>query len=328
MNKLIGSSVLALLLCSRAFGWSAEGHRTVAEIAYPLLNATAKAQVDVLIAQDPNHGTFADAATWPDDIKSSSGIGATPEAKAFNEAHPDNKQWHYVNFPVGATGYSTTSSFSTSTDIVHVFQGCIDTLEGKPFLTNFSKLDALRYLIHLAGDVHQPLHTITGYYRITNGNATLLKVTNSVPSGSVSDEGGNALKFPQLHDPVSGAATNELHALFDRELVADIDQTMVSETLAAKLLTGVKITSFPTTGAYRNWITTWAGDSMKLANTAYAGLKFGKAKMNNEHPDELYSIATTLPANYLAQETPVVSLQLQKGGVHLAQVLNSIQWGN
>jgi hypothetical protein len=86
----------------------------------------------------------------------------TDEAKAFNQAHGDNKKWHYVNFPVGSKKYSLASRFAYPHDVVHLINGCVTVLEGGEF-ENLTPKDALRFLIHLVGDVHQPLHTVAGY---------------------------------------------------------------------------------------------------------------------------------------------------------------------
>jgi hypothetical protein len=330
MKNLSCSIVIFLLAAIRAFAWSAEGHRTVAEIAYPLLTPATKAKVDLLLQQDSNHGTIADAATWPDDIKPFEGhLTHTPEAQQFNQAHPDNKHWHYVNFPVGAPSYDSASPFATPDDIVHIIQGCIDVLEGKPF-QGLSKLDALRYIIHLTGDIHQPLHTITGYFNVaSDGSATLVSAKTAVPATATNDQGGNLLHFTGLHHQVKGAAATELHALFDKELVANLTGDMVSENLAPKLLVGVTVNSFKTPGtAYRSWAVAWASASMQLATSAYGRLSFGDATLDSAHGDTVKNIEVSIPADFVSTEQAVVSAQLQKGGVHLAQLLNAIHWAN
>jgi hypothetical protein len=324
--RLLVATVSSAILTSRLGAWSAPGHQVVGEIGYALLTPAAKAHVDAILSQDINNGGIVGAATWPDDIKPLIGkLSTTPEGRAFNKAHSDNKKWHYVNFPVGSTIYALNSTYATSNDLVHTYQGCIDVLEGKSF-NGLSSLDALRYLVHLTGDVHQPLHTIDGFYDIANDDSVkLLKAGDDIPAGTTDDQGGNLLHFTGVHHLVKAASTTELHALFDNELVADIALSKDPAVISQKLLAGLSADSFPEKdGAYRDWVITWAGDSMVLANAAYDKLTFGDAAMGSG--DTLKDIEVTLSSDFIPTEEAVVSLQLQKGGVHLAQLLNAIQW--
>jgi hypothetical protein len=322
--RLLVAGASCIAATANLGAWSAPGHQTVGLIGYALLSPTAKTHVDAILA--PSGGDIAAAATWPDDIKPLIGkLSTTPEGRAFNKAHADNKKWHYVNFPVGSTAYALSSPYATDNDLIHTVQGCIDVLEGRSY-NNLSSLDALRYLVHLVGDVHQPLHTIDGFYDVASDDSvTLLMAGDTIPADAPDDQGGNLLHFTGVHHLVKSASTTELHALFDNELVADIALTKDSAQISQKLLEGLTVTSYPKgDSAYRDWVIGWAGDSMKLASDAYAMLTYGDATPGAG--DSIKDIEITLSKDFVTTETAVVSNQLKKGGVHLAQLLNAIRW--
>ncbi len=54
--------------------------------------------------------------------------------------------------------------FTRANDIVQMIQQCIDILEAETESPHFTRLQALRWLLHLVEDLHQPLHVASGYY--------------------------------------------------------------------------------------------------------------------------------------------------------------------
>jgi hypothetical protein len=76
---------------------------------------------------------------------------------AFNARFPENASWHFVNLPVGFTNYTFDGPFSSPNDIVHALQMAIDVREGKS--SQFTKVQALGIIVHLVGDIYQPLHS-------------------------------------------------------------------------------------------------------------------------------------------------------------------------
>jgi hypothetical protein len=314
MKKIILCLFVFIAAVRPAFPWGGEGHRTVAAIAVPLLNDKARAAVTAILGSE----SLVEASVWPDEIKPPSGVlHAAPDAVAFNHHHPDNKKWHFVNFPVGSKSYSATSTFAYPHDIVHTINGCITVLEGGEY-ENLTAQEALRYLVHLVGDVHQPLHVIAGFYDLSDpAHPTLEKPAASIDQ-SMGDSGGNDLVYDK---------SSELHACWDTDLVNDVFPTSDPQVLATQIMTGVASSKFKTAGKYQNWAAKWAGDSMKLAILAYDDVEFGQATVN-PHGD-LHAIAVQLKpstAAYRAKFAPVVKEQLQKAGLHLAQLLNSLEW--
>jgi len=118
--------------------WGKTGHRTIAEIANEYLSDKAKAKINLIL----NGQTLALVSTYADEIKS-------------DENYDEFKVWHYANAPLGIT-YSASSK-NEDGDIVVGIQYCIDVLED-PASDDEDKTFYLKMLIHLMGDMHQPLH--------------------------------------------------------------------------------------------------------------------------------------------------------------------------
>jgi len=201
--------------------------------------------------------------------------------------------------------------------VVNMINGCVTVLEGGEF-EGLTQKEALRFLVHLIGDVHQPLHTVAGYYDVSDPQHPKL-ITNftAITSDTPSDGGGNALDY----------GPGELHACWDKVLVSDIFATNDPVALAANIMVGVSADSYRTAGKPASWAAKWASDSMKQAIGAYADVEFGMATFD-QHGD-LTKIDVTLKpstATYRAKNAQVVKEQLRKGGIHLAQLLNAIQW--
>lgn len=118
--------------------WGATGHRTIGDIAQKHLTNKTKRKIEKIL-----HGqSLALVSTFGDDIKSD---------KKYDQFRP----WHYVNYPFG-TSYKDSQK-SSNGDVVIGIEKCIAILKDK----NSSDEDQVFYLkllVHLVGDLHQPLH--------------------------------------------------------------------------------------------------------------------------------------------------------------------------
>jgi len=119
--------------------WYAEGHRLIARIAESRLTPhTAQVVRSILAGQ-----SMAAASTWADDIKNQ---------------RPQTKPVHFVNIPLEATSYDPTASqCGTGHCIIAELQRDRQVLTDSGS-TDVERAEALRFLIHLIGDLHQPLH--------------------------------------------------------------------------------------------------------------------------------------------------------------------------
>ena len=316
-----GALIVALPCHALAFG--AEGHRAIARAAESLLDAKGRAGVQKILGST----NLADIATWPDDLKQAArGSGPlvkNPEAIKFNHDFPKNGSWHFVNLPLGMQSYTDNGPFSDVNDIVHAINGCIRILEGKT-TPNFSKLQALRFLVHLVGDIHQPLHVGTGYFQFdANDHPTLIKNPDAA-LGKPDDVGGNDLFF---------SSSKELHAFWDTGLVEQLAGNNF-EQLAAFLSAKMNpawMNSHPgdwnTPGDDHSWSEQWATDSVHAANEVYSGITFGNVTFDTHHNLRRIDImfAPSLQA-YTSSHVDRETVQMVEASAHLAQLLNRLQW--
>ncbi len=160
--------------------WSGVGHRIVCQMAVERLSPAARAEVDRLISLDPAYESFADACVWADDIRSR--MRDEPELRRFAVYTPS----HYVNTPRGAIGVDAASCTERREGraprpcVVDAIAEFADSLRLSS--ADERRLEALKFLGHFVGDIHQPLHS--GYGDDRGGNDT---------SVSIMGEGGHNL---------------------------------------------------------------------------------------------------------------------------------------
>jgi len=201
--RLITVLVVGLLLAagaSRAEAWGCEGHAAVAILAERLLDARtagavraalAAAPVDAALERycDPVPGSpIADASTWADD---------------FRAVEPSTAGWHFINVPRIAGDVRDDRQYCPAGNCI------LDAIVTQFHLLTASsstartKADALRFLIHFVGDLHQPLHAVTNGDR--GGNCVPVTYRNRRPR----------------EDDRQGFSPN-LHSLWDAGLIGGL----------------------------------------------------------------------------------------------------------
>ncbi len=136
----------AMPIASFAFG--STGHQVIATLAEKQLTAKAHAQVQALLAQEPG-STLASISTWADEHK-----------------NPTTARWHFLNFPRDSCTYDKARDCPDGNCVVGAIDRQLDVLRSNA--SDDSKLQALKYLVHFVGDLHQPLHL--GYLDDKGGN--------------------------------------------------------------------------------------------------------------------------------------------------------------
>lgn len=131
-----------LLLPNNSFGWGPTGHRVIGEIAQNHLTKKAEHAVDRIL----QGGSMVFAATWMDEIRSD---------PAYDHTH----DWHWVTIPDSLT-YSTAQK-NPHGDVVEAIGRMIAVVKSDT-ATPEQKRIGLCFLIHLVGDLHQPLHVGRG----------------------------------------------------------------------------------------------------------------------------------------------------------------------
>ena len=151
--SLLAAIVLLLASLVDAIAWGYTGHRVIAEIAEQFLEPETARQVRDLLAIE-NVTTLADVSTWADQIR---------------VQRPETAPWHYVNIPVHAPegdpdGYDAARDCPNGACVVAKIGQFARVLADRK-VPERQRLEALKYLVHFIGDVHQPLHASNNHDR-------------------------------------------------------------------------------------------------------------------------------------------------------------------
>jgi hypothetical protein len=169
--------------------WGAVGHRVVARIAWALMTPAARSQATSLL--EGGQDAFVAAGTWADEVRSN---------------RPETYNWHFVDIPVGQPRYDATRDCPPTEKgdcvIAEIARARVELVESSRSVP--LKGEALKFLIHFVGDLHQPLHAVDNH-----------------------DRGGNDVKVAALRGE-EGRATN-LHSAWDTGLI-----NLSTETEAAR----------------------------------------------------------------------------------------------
>jgi S1/P1 nuclease len=285
--------------------WNNHGHLLVAAAAYQRLTPTVRARVDALVklnpffkqwttkipagmsASDRSAALFAIAATWPDQIKSAKGYvddGDQPSGAnaAQNVGYSDKLQhryWHFANQPF-SVDHTTLPPTPTPNGIERIT--LFRTTLASSAADRLKSYD-LVWLLHLVGDMHQPLHAST-------------RVSAAQPRG---DRGGNLVAL------CAKPCTDELHAFWDG--VLGTDEVLASVLAAAKALPS------PAPAAANDLDPThWAANSLTLAESNVYVLPIGSGA----------GPFTITPSYTMAAKT-LATNQIALAGARLAALLNA-----
>ncbi|MBW8200519.1 S1/P1 nuclease [Flagellimonas abyssi] len=170
---------LLLLFPVLVFGntiWGKTGHRVTGQIAQNYLTGKAKRALNDLLE---GH-SLAFVSTFADDIKA-------------DRSYSKYSAWHYVNYPLG-TSYRDSDK-SEYGDIVVAIEECIQKVKNNEN-SKEDRVFHLKMLIHLIGDLHQPMH-----------------------ASRVEDKGGNDIQVQWF-----GEGSN-LHRVWDKNLIESYGMT-------------------------------------------------------------------------------------------------------
>jgi hypothetical protein len=291
-------------------------------IAAHLVSPATRSQVQELLAKGGDKNLLS-IASWADEVilaaHNEGPLRGNQEAIEFNKKFPNSGMWHFVNLPLGTVSYEQASKFTSSDDIIDAISRCIKVLESPTAQPEeFTKVQALRLLVHFVADIHQPLHCGTGYYSFDGSGAAQLITSPTQAFGKPNDRGGNLLFY-------GADAMEQLHALWNRVIVEKVDDSTDHRALADFLTKNYLPNQLAKTpGDYLSWAETWSIDSVRIASLAYLGFAFGTPELDTDQ--NLVRIDIKLPANYLDNNKVYAAEQLTKAGVRLAQLLDSIKW--
>lgn len=314
MKKTARAAFALLLLFAfsgLSYGWNESGHMAVAYVTYRNLNSATRARVDKLIQLNPRYqiwlkrippGTpsstrrlmlFMIAATWADEIKGdgqhvadgpeNGNIPPSDGTADDNIGYSDramHKYWHFVDLPFSTDGTTISPpEIPNAKTQIAAFRKVLQSSTATAALKSYD----LVWLMHLVGDVHQPLHCAARF-------------TEQSPKG---DAGGN---FVQVCNPQCG--TN-LHSFWDGLFGSASDPVVVM-----KLAQGLPA-PHPFFASNTNAVV-WIDESFRLAKKVVYGSPIGAG-------NGPYSITN----QYRTNATRIARERISLAGARLARILNA-----
>jgi S1/P1 nuclease len=281
--------LVGFMLCtpSLSLSWGAGGHMMVASIAFKRLNPRAKARAMALLARPISPAAlsaktkdFVNAAHWADDLR------PFAEFDSF-------KALHFIDQPFSIDGTALPAGVPEPDNVVKALEDNVNIL--KTSADKDAQAQALRFIIHFVGDIHQPLHCA-------------IRVDSAHPEG---DLGGNLVRIM-----VAGKKTN-LHSYWDGG-IGSFPKTRPNfappplsqiPAAAAKAMAGNPDTDPDLKLDDPFNFNAWADESLALAKSvAYKGMKDGGKPT----------------AKYNVTSLRVARKRVAWGGYRLAALLNAI----
>jgi len=283
LNSRVLCGLLALSLAQSVFAWGPEGHRMVGDIADRFLATETRARIAKLLDADrladgqlSGRRTLGEVANWADEIKDT-------------EWGKRRASWHYDDVPLcEAAEYSRycRSGRCASAQLARQIE-ILGNERARPGQRN----EALKWVVHLVADLHQPLH-----------------------AANRGDRGGNRVQvsfFGERDNPPYG--TLNLHAVWDvgmvRRLIADRggERAIVSAPIADRNRDAWEKGSIPE----------WTAESHRIArDTVYPLLPVAGSCSS-----KIVGVVA-IDQTYYAKVASLIEIQIKKAGVRLARVLN------
>lgn len=200
----------------------------------------------------------------------------------------ESAPWHFADIPKDADSFSENRDGDKGNNVIDQIKHWSDSLKeltkNKTAENKADRQKALKFVVHFVGDLHQPLHCADN-----------------------KDRGGNDVGVYFLQ---SRKKTN-LHKVWDssilEESMGDLDALGYAKKLSRRITTAYKKEA-------KLWVEgdveQWANESHELAKEYAYGLPSGKTPR--------------LEQDYVDDGQRIVDLQLEKGGVRLAKILNDI----
>lgn len=297
-----------------AYGWNSTGHCIVAYIAYKSLTNEARIGVDNLLrahldynkisakarqevsqfSGNTRFAIFVRAATWADDIKADPRYINSGARDGFDESNmpptqtdaPDmlqHRSWHFIEMPFSTDG--TQLSDPVSPNLLEAITRLRSELSDSTLPDN-ARAYALVWLIHLVGDIHQPLHCTTRF-----------SIKHGPPFG---DAGGNLFQITYKSQAMS------LHTYWDALL--GTSQSFAFIKNGANLITKKYKPKSPIDLSEQ----AWAEESFSLA----------KSFVYTIAPDNVDNSRPVVSTSYNAKAEQIAAKQALMASYRLAAILN------
>jgi len=274
--------VLLATACSAQVSWGPTGHATLAAIARGYLGSNAAKLCQTLLPEV--QGDLSQVASWADDVRT-------------DPAYKWSAPLHFINTPDWVCTYTQSRDCKGGVCVDGAIQNFTSRVANTK-LSQAQRAEALKFLVHFIGDIHQPLHV-----------------------GFKSDLGGNTITGTFM-----GSSTN-LHSLWDSGVINKRLSDDFSRS-AAKWLSWLQ---GQLKGAWSSKINGWKRCQSSAPSSACSsdwasesiGLACSNAYVNSDGKTHL-ATGFKLDDAYYNRNIPVIEQQVAKGGIRLANVLNSI----
>ncbi|WP_411273578.1 S1/P1 nuclease [Daejeonella sp.] len=226
--NVIKKALFITLICylpMNTMAWGLLGHRVVGEIAQSYLSKRASREVKKILG----HESLAMASNWADFIKSET---------SYNYI----SNWHYINLPTGLTSDQIQGNLlrDTATNAYTKIRFLSSELENKA-LDLDKKVMYLRLLIHIVGDLHQPMHT-----------------------GRFEDLGGNRVQLTWF-----GQSSN-LHRVWDTDLIESQELSYTEYAQSVNFIDKSRLFQLQNED-----VNLWVADSYRISEKIYTNVKSG-----------------------------------------------------
>jgi hypothetical protein len=274
------AAVLVLVLPQTTFAWARLGHWLVGELAARQLTPQARAQVALLLAGEPDP-TLGGIASWADDLRNT-------DPARFKQT----SRWHYIDLnPADDCGYDPPRDCADGACVIEQIEAQRKVL-ADPAQPLEARRDALKFLVHLVGDVHQPLHAGAHYdaggHDDAGGNKFQVSLRTDIPPEAYAQK-----------NYVNGVMGTNLHAVWDYYILASAGRTQ--EKYARKLRWRVPRIDAARLGTPQSW----AQESCRIID--------GK---------QLYPPQHVMDRGYLDAMRPLAEQRVEIAAARLAELLN------
>lgn len=279
MRRLTALALTFLLLPATALAWGEQGHRIVATLAASRLTPAAKAEVAELLAPEPRGRTLAAVSMWADAVR-------------FRQ-YPETYRWHFVNIPLARDRYDPARDcrpLPGKGDCVIAALGRMRDVLADRGRRPAERAEALKFVVHLAADLHQPLHV----------------------AERDGDGGGNAVRVRWMGEWERGGRGRRpwtLHAVWDSGLIRETGR---SATAYVRHLE-TSLAAEDERALARGGIVDWAMEAHAVARAEVYRDAAGRA---------LPARGARLGRDYFTARIGAVDRQLARAGVRLARLLN------
>jgi hypothetical protein len=298
--------VVMLAMCAPAFAWNNTGHMVAARLAWLKLKPGERSKVVEILKKHPHYDEFlaADrpngfteeewvflrAATWSDWVRNH-------HKKQYHHA-----SWHYINYPFVPQGSMIDAASHQpppeEENVVRQLDVAVKKIKNG---TQEEQAVYLCWLLHLGGDVHQPLHTTALF-------------SEQFPDG---DRGGN-LAYVVLHD---GANKTKLHPMWDGLLGKSTSVSAIGRVVK-QVNSMLEENPDLIKSDLENHTTfeSWAKESFEIAKKA--------AYLNGQLPlgveDDESSDISVAPDDYAKNAGGIARVQIAKAGARLAATVSKV----